>query len=117
MARSVPAGSVAVPSVATPLPFSVPTPREVEPLKKVTLPAGTPADDATVAVNVTLEPEAALPGAFSVVVVGAGVTWKLCVAVAAEYSELPACVACSTTVPMPVRVTVPPAISLGQTSP
>jgi hypothetical protein len=83
VAVSVPAASAVVANVATPLPFRLPTPREVEPLKKVTLPAGTPTVEVTVAVNVTLAPAAALAGALNVVVVEAPVTWKLCVAVAA----------------------------------
>ena len=44
-----------VASVATPLPFSVPVPRTVVPLLKVTVPAGVPlVADFTVAVNVTV---------------------------------------------------------------
>jgi hypothetical protein len=44
---------------------------------------------------------------------GAGVTWKLCVAVITEQSPAPAPEAWSTTVPAPVRVTIFPAIAAG----
>ena len=66
-----------VASVATPLLFSVPVPREVVPLEKVTLPPGTPEADDTVAVRVTLAPEAALAGAVNVVLVASPVTVKV----------------------------------------
>ncbi len=65
-------------SVATPLLFSVPVPREVVPLKNVTVPVGVPTPGlttATVAVNVTLWPKTAvLAEEVNVVVVDAGAT-------------------------------------------
>ncbi len=48
-----PADNTVVATVASPEPFNVPTPKMVAPSLKVTVPAGTPAAEVTVAVNVT----------------------------------------------------------------
>jgi hypothetical protein len=60
--------------VATPLEFSVPVPRLVDPLMKVTVPVGVvvPDCDVTVAVRVTLWPRGAEVGLAASVVVLAG---------------------------------------------
>jgi len=59
----VPTGSVVVVRVAVPVPFSVPVPRVVVPLRNDTVPVGTavvPEGGATTAVRVTLLPGATL---------------------------------------------------------
>ena len=50
----VPAVSVLVLKVATPVPLSVPLPMTVEPSRKLTVPGGGPMPDVTVAVNPTV---------------------------------------------------------------
>ena len=49
----VPAGSAVVVKIATPPPFTAALPRVVPESENVTLPPGTPAEEVTVAVNVT----------------------------------------------------------------
>jgi hypothetical protein len=79
-----PAASVVVLKVATPLAFSGPVPRLVDPSRKVTVPVGTPLPDwgVTVAVNVTLWPAVtcvadAVKAVFVATPVGAAVTVTL----------------------------------------
>src|SRR5271155_3246007 len=69
---SVPVGNRVVVRTASPLPFSVPVPRGVEPLKKVTVPLGVPKAEVTVALSVVVAPKAAVPGALNIVVVAMG---------------------------------------------
>jgi hypothetical protein len=79
-----PTASAVVLKVATPLAFSGPVPRLVDPSRKVTVPVGTPLVDwgVTVAVNVTLWPAVtciaeAVNAVVVAAVVGAAVTATL----------------------------------------